>query len=109
MNILGDVKDKNAVMIDDICATAGSLCEAAATLKKNGAKRVIAVVSHAILSGPAMDRLNNSCIEELCVTNSIDLSKHEKNKKIKVLTIAPLMGEAIRRIHLSESVSVLFS
>jgi ribose-phosphate pyrophosphokinase len=109
MNILGDVKQKNVLMVDDICATAGSLCEAAVALKAAGAKRILAAVSHAVLSGPAYERLAEAPIEELWVTNSIALSAEKKSKKIKVLSVAPLLGEAIRRIHHSESVSGLFS
>ncbi len=108
MNILGDVKGKNVLMVDDICATAGSLCEAAEGLRQNGAKRIYAAISHAVLSGPAIDRINKSCIEELIVTNSINGNRAKDSKKIRVLSIASLMGEAIRRIHHSESISVLF-
>ncbi len=108
MNILGEVKGKNVLLVDDIVATAGSLCEAAHALRENGAKRIYAACSHAILSGPAIERLKKSSIEELCVTNSVDLPAAKKIDKVNVLTVAPLLGEAIRRIHLSQSVSTLF-
>jgi ribose-phosphate pyrophosphokinase len=108
MNILGETKGKNVVLVDDICATAGSLCEAAEALKRNGAKKIYAAVSHAVLSGPAIQRLQESPIEEVCVTNSIPLSSEKKIPKIKVLSVAKLLGEAIRRIHNSESISGLF-
>ncbi len=108
MNILGEVKDKNVIMVDDICATAGSLCEAAEALRRAGAKSIYAAVTHGVLSGPALERLDKSCIDELCITNSIPLSKERSHPKIKVLSVAPLLGEAIRRIHHAESVSGLF-
>ena len=108
MNILGEVKGKNVLLVDDIVATAGSLCEAAHAVGENGAKRIYAACSHAILSGPAIERLKKSSIEELCVTNSVDLPAAKKIDKVNVLTVAPLLGEAIRRIHLSQSVSTLF-
>lgn len=108
MNILGDVKGKNAIIVDDIVATAGSLCEAAAAIKKAGAKKVYSAISHPILSGPAIERLVDSEIEELCVTDSIQLPKEKEHAKIKVVTVGDLMGEAIKRIHRSESISSLF-
>lgn len=108
MNILGEVKGKNVLMVDDIVATAGSLCEAAEALRRAGAKSIYAAATHGILSGPAIERIGKSCIDELCVTNSIPLSKEKAHPKIKVLSVAPLLGEAIRRIHHSESVSGLF-
>lgn len=108
MNILGEVKDKNVLMVDDIVATAGSLCEAAEALRRAGAKSIYAAATHGILSGPAIERIDKSCIDELCITNSIPLSKEKAHPKIKVLSVAPLLGEAIRRIHHAESVSGLF-
>ena len=108
MNILGEVKDKKGLMVDDMVATAGSLCEAAEALRRAGAKSIYAVATHAILSGPAIERIDKSCIDELCVTNSIPLSKEKQHPKIRVLSVAPLLAEAIRRIHHAESVSGLF-
>ncbi|MBN1405635.1 MAG: ribose-phosphate pyrophosphokinase [Candidatus Omnitrophica bacterium] len=109
MNILGDIKNKNVIIVDDMASTAGSLVEAAAALKKAGAKRIMAAVTHAVLCGPAMERINKSDIEELAVTDTIPIPAEKKNhKKIKVLSIAPLLGEAIRRIHNGKSVSELF-
>ena len=108
MNILGDVKDKNVLLVDDICATAGSICEAAAALKTSGAKKIYAAVTHGVFSGSAMERITASSIEEVCITNSIEVSDEKRDSKIKVLSVAPLLGEAIRRIHNSESVSGLF-
>ena len=109
MNILGDVKDKNVILVDDICSTAGSLQQAAVALKAGGAKKIYACVSHAVLSGPALERIATAPIEEIITTNSIDLPAEKRHPKIKVLSIAGLLGEAIRRIHNSESVSGLFS
>lgn len=109
MNILGDVKDKNAIIVDDIVATAGSLCEAAAAIKKAGAKKVYSAITHPILSGPAIERLAKSEIEELCVTDSIQLSDDKQSPKITIVSVGDLMGEAIKRIHRSESISSLFN
>ena len=109
MNILGDVKGKNIVIVDDLVATAGSICEASAALKSAGALRIFAAVSHPILSGPAIRRIKKSKIEEFIITDSIPLTPEKKNPIFKVLTIAPLLGEAIKRIHREESVSSLFS
>ena len=108
MNILGEVKGKNVLVVDDLVATAGSLTEAIKALKENGAKEVRAVITHAVLSGPALERIGNSDLKELVVTNTIPIASEKRIKKIKVLTVAPILGEAIRRIHEEESVSSLF-
>jgi len=108
MHIMGDVKGKTAIIVDDIVATAGSLVEAVAALKRAGAKEVYAAIAHPILSGPAMDRLKKSSIKELLVTNTIPLEKGKKTSKVKVLSIAGLLGEAIERIHNEASISSLF-
>ncbi len=109
MNLIGDVKDKTAILIDDICDTAGSLSQAAATLKENGAKSVVAAVTHPVLSGPAIERLNASPIEKLYVTDTIPLGdKASLTEKIETLTVAELLGKAIRRIHNADSISSLF-
>ena len=109
MNILGDVKGKNIVIVDDLVATASSICEASHALKAAGALRILAAVSHPILSGPAIERIKKSKIEEFIITDSIPLPPEKKNPLFKVLTIAPLLGEAIKRIHHEESVSSLFN
>jgi ribose-phosphate pyrophosphokinase len=109
MHILGEVKGKHAVIVDDIVATAGSLVEAAAALKKAGAKDIYATITHPILSGPAIDRIKKSVIKELIVTNTIPLDKEKRLKNIRVLSIGPLLAEAIKRIHNEESVSCLFT
>ncbi len=109
MNVMGDVKDKNVIIVDDMTSTAGSLTQAAMAIKKNGAKKIYAGITHAVLCDPALERINESPIEELAVSNSIPLKINEKEcPKIKVLSVADLLGEAILRIHRSESVSSLF-
>lgn len=108
MSILGDVKGKNIVIVDDLVATASSMCEAAAALKKAGALKIWAAVSHPILSGPAIERIKGSPIEEFAVTDSIPLDRAKRDKVFKVLSVAPLLGEAIKRIHDEKSVSSLF-
>ena len=108
MNILGEVKGRNVLIVDDLVATAGSLTEAIKALKENGAKEVRAVITHAVLSGPALERIGSSDLKELVVTNTIPIASEKRIKKIKVLTVAPILGEAIRRIHEEESVSSLF-
>ncbi|MDI6745412.1 MAG: ribose-phosphate pyrophosphokinase [Thermodesulfovibrionales bacterium] len=109
MNVIGDVKGKNTIILDDMIDTAGTITQAASALKEKGAKNVLAACTHAVLSGPAIDRINNSVIEELIVTNTIQLdSKQEECKKLTVLSIAPLLAEAIKRIHEESSISSLF-
>ncbi len=109
MNILGDVKGKNIVIVDDLVATASSMCEAASALKKAGALKIYAAVSHPILSGPAVERIKKSAIEEFIISDSIPLSAEKKDPVFKVLSVAPLLGEAIKRIHDEASVSSLFN
>ncbi len=108
MNILGEVVGRDVVLVDDIIATAGSITEAAAALKKAGAKRVFAAATHGVLSGPALERLEDSAIEKLWITDSIPMTEKRKHKKIEIVTIAPLLAEAIKRIHHEESISSLF-
>ena len=109
MHVIGDVAGKTAILLDDMVDTAGTLCGAAAKLKENGASEVHACCSHAVLSGPAIERLNDSCVKSLVVTNSIPLREEaQQSKKITVLSVGELLGEAIRRIHSEDSVSYLF-
>ena len=109
MNVIGEVQGKTAILLDDMVDTAGTLCKDAEALKKFGARRVFAACSHGVLSGPALERVEQSCIEELMISNSIALQDGKPaSKKIKVLSVAPLLAEAIRRIHEDESVSQLF-
>ncbi len=108
MNLIGEVKGKNVIMIDDIIDTAGTITLGAQALIKNGARDVYVCCTHPVLSGVAIERLDKSCIKEVVITNSIPLSKEKRLPKIKVLSIAPLLGEAIIRIHEDLSVSKLF-
>ena len=109
MHLIGDVKDKIAIILDDMIDTAGTLTQAAGALKQNGAAAIYACATHGVLSGPAIDRINGSMIEEVVLTDSIPLGeKSARTSKVKVLSVAPLLAEAIRRIHEDESVSSLF-
>ncbi len=108
MHLIGDVKGRDAVIIDDMIDTAGTLVQAADALKREGARRILACGVHPVLSGPAMARLEGSPLEELIVTNSIPVGKDKLLPKVTVLSVAPLLAEAIRRIHDEESVSTLF-
>src|SRR3954466_6864578 len=108
MNIVGNVEGKTAILIDDIIDTAGTITLAANALVENGAKEVYACCTHPVLSGPAIDRIQNSNIKELVITNSISLPEEKKSDKIVHLSVAPLMGEAIIRVHEEQSVSTLF-
>ncbi len=109
MHLIGDVKDKAAIILDDMIDTAGTLTQAARALKEHGAKSIYACATHGVLSGPAIDRINDSPIEEILITDTIPLGdKSSKTAKVKVLTVAELLAEAIRRIHEDESVSSLF-
>ena len=109
MNIIGDIKDKNLLIIDDIIDTAGTLCNAANALKERGAKSVRACATHGILSGPAIDRIEASALEELILLDTIPLAGDKKLDKIKVETVAPLFAQAIQRIYADQSVSTLFN
>jgi ribose-phosphate pyrophosphokinase len=109
MHIIGDVEGKNCIIIDDIVDTAGSITQASEALLRQGANTVTAAISHPVLSGPALDRINRSNLKELLVTDSILLSKEAREcSKIKQLGIAELFGKAIRRIHNDDSISALF-
>ncbi len=108
MDIIGDVKGKTAVLVDDIIDTAGTMCKAAAAIKERGATEVYACATHGVLSGPAIDRIRESVLKELIITDTIPLPEEKKLDKIEVLSIAPLFAEVIRRVHSEESVSILF-
>ena len=109
MNIIGDVQGKRCIIVDDILDTAGTMCNAARALKEAGATTVSASVTHPVLSGPAIKRIQESALDEVIVTDTVPLSDAAKAcNRIKVVSIAPLLGEAIRRIHHSDSVSSLF-
>ena len=108
MNLIGDVKGKNCIIVDDIVDTAGSLVEGAKALKEFGAKSVMAAVTHAVLTDPASERIANSNIKELIVTNTMPLPENCKLDNVTQLSVAPLLGEAIMRIFHEVSVSNLF-
>ena len=109
MAVIGDVKGKTAVILDDMVDTAGTLTEAAESLMEHGANEVHACCAHAVLSGPAVDRINNSCIKTVIVTDTIPLRPQaQKSEKFIVLSIAELVGEAIIRSHSGDSVTSLF-
>jgi len=109
MHLIGDVEDRDAVVIDDMIDTAGTLVQAVGAIQREGARRILACGIHAVLSGPALDRIKASPIEEVIVTNSIPIPDATRAEgRITVLSVAPLLGEAIRRIHDEESVSTLF-
>lgn len=106
MNIIGDVAGRDCILVDDMVDTAGTLCKAAQALMDHGAKSVTAYVVHAVLSGPAVENINNSALTELVVTDTIPLSIAAiESSKIRQVTIAPMLGETIRRVHQEESVS----
>lgn len=110
MHVIGEVQNRDCIIVDDMVDTAGTLTKAAEALKDNGARSVRACCIHAVLSGPAVERINNSCIEELVITNSIELSE-EKSAAMPCITrlsVGPLMAETISRVHREESVSTLF-
>jgi ribose-phosphate pyrophosphokinase len=109
MHLIGDVRDKDCIIVDDLIDTAGTLCNAARAVMAGGARRVVACATHGVLSGPAVQRIDESPLEAVVVTNSIAPSPETRqSKKIRYLSIARLLGEAIRRIHNSDSVSSLF-
>ena len=105
--IIGDVKDKNAIIFDDEIDTAGSMMETVKVLNRFGAKNIYAGCTHGVLSGPAIERIQNSEIKELVITNTIPLPTEKRIDKIKVLTIAPLFAEAIKRINEAKPIGEL--
>jgi ribose-phosphate pyrophosphokinase len=109
MHLIGDVRGKIAIMLDDMIDTAGTLTHGARALKENGAKAIYACATHGVLSGPAIERINDSDIEEIVLTDTIPLGDNaSQTSKIQVLSTAPLLAEAIKRIHEDESISSLF-
>jgi len=108
MHVIGEVKGKRAFIIDDMIDTGGTVVQAAQALKDQGAEEVYACCTHPVLSGNAVEKLENSVIKEVIVTNTIPLTPEKRSKKITVLSVAGLLSEAVRRIHFNESVSALF-
>ncbi|HET8701699.1 MAG TPA: ribose-phosphate diphosphokinase, partial [Nitrococcus sp.] len=108
-NIIGDVRDKTCIIVDDIVDTAGTLCEGAKALKGKGAGKVVAYVTHPVLSGPAIERIAGSALDELVVTDSIPLGERGRScEKIRQLSLAEMLAETMRRVNNDESVSELF-
>ena len=108
MNIIGDIQGKDVVILDDMVDTAGTLVKAAQALRDQGAKKIFAAITHPILSGPAISRLESSVLEKLIVTNSIKIGPEKRIERLEILSVASLMGEAICSIHEETSVSRLF-
>ena len=108
MNIIGEIKDKHVILIDDMIDTAGTICNAAEALKERGAAGVYACCTHGVLSGPAIERIQNSSIEQLIILNTIQIPEDKRIDKIKEISVAPIFADAIRRIHEDLSVSKLF-
>lgn len=109
MNVIGHLDGKNVLLIDDLVDTAGTLTTAAVTAQKKGAKSIQAVATHPVMSGPAVERIKNSPIERLTVTNTLHIPEEKKFAKLNIIGVGELFGEAIQRIHDEESISVLFN
>ncbi len=108
MHVIGDVRNRDVILLDDIIDTAGTIVQAVSALREEGARRILASCTHPVLSGQAVERLEKSEIAEVVVTNTIPLREDQQSKKITVLSVAPLLAEAIHRIHTETSVSSLF-
>jgi len=109
VNVIGEVKNKECILVDDIADTAGTLCNAAKALKEKGAKKVFAYIVHPVLSGEAVNKISNSDLDQLIVTDTIPLSDSAQAcKKIRVISLAPTLAEAIRRVNNEESISAMF-
>ncbi len=110
MHIIGEPANKNCIIVDDIVDTAGTLCTAAQELKKNGAKSVRAYITHPVLSGPAVNNIKHSGLDEVVVTDTIPLSAEAQNcEKIRVVSLADMLAQAIKRVNVEESVSSMFA
>jgi ribose-phosphate pyrophosphokinase len=109
--VMGDVEGRNAIIIDDLIATGGSICQAAGVLKEKGAKDIYVAATHPVLCGAAVEKLKEAPIKEIAVTDTIPLNEDAKGlgSKIKVLTVSNLLGEAIKRIHTNTSISSMFT
>ena len=108
MNIIGNIEGKNCIIIDDMIDTAGTICNAANAIKNLGAKAVFAGATHAVLSGPAIERIKDSAIEEMVLLNTVPLPEEKKLEKMTFLSVAPLFAEAMTRVFTNGSISVLF-
>ena len=109
VNVIGDVENKDCIIVDDIADTAGTLCNAASALKEKGATKVYAYIVHPVLSGNAIEKISQSKLDQLVVTDTIPLSEEAQAcKKIRIITMAPTLAEAIRRVNNEESISAMF-
>lgn len=108
MNIIGDIEGKNCILIDDIVDTAGTICQAAQALQERGAKKVYGCATHGVLSGPALDRLENSVLEKFIITDTIELPEEKRGHSIDVVSVAKVFADAISRINANTSVSAMF-
>ncbi len=108
MNLIGDVEGKTAVLVDDMIDTAGTICEGARLLRKEGARQVYACATHAVFSPPAVERLSTGVFEEVIITNTIPVPEDKRFKQLTILSVANLLGETIWRIHEDSSVSSMF-
>ena len=108
MNVIGDVAGKTAILVDDMIDTAGTIAEGAKILRQQGARQVYACATHAVFSGPAVERLSSGLFEEVIVTNTIPLAEELHFEQLKMLSVANLLGETIWRIHEDTSVSIMF-
>lgn len=110
MMLVGNVRDKVAILIDDLADTSNTITRAAKLLKKEGATYVYALITHGVFSGDAIDRINASALDKIIVTNSVPQHEHRRLcPKLEVLEVGPVFAEAIRRVHHGESISVLFN
>lgn len=108
-SIIGDVKGRDVLLVDDMCSTGGTLVRAAEVAKEGGARRVFAAFTHGLLVGEAIEKLTGSCIEKIFMTNSVPLHEEQESEKIEVVSVANLFGEAVRRIISAESISSIFN
>ncbi|MDY6787365.1 MAG: ribose-phosphate diphosphokinase, partial [candidate division WOR-3 bacterium] len=108
MNVIGNVEDKNVIMVDDIIDTAGTITKASYALKESGAKEISAIITHSILSGNAVEKMKESSIDRLITTNSVNIADEKKIDKIEFLSCAQLFANVIKRVHSKQSISVLF-
>ena len=108
MNVIGDIADKDVILVDDIIDTAGTICKAASVLKNFGAKKVYGCATHGVLSGPAIERISDSALEKFIITDTIQLPESCRIDKIEIVSVAYILAKAIRRINENESISVIF-
>jgi ribose-phosphate pyrophosphokinase len=108
MHVIGDLKDRNVLIIDDLIDTAGTMTTAAEVAKKKGAKSVYAMAGHCVMSGPAVKRVMDSPIEQLTVTNTMKIPEEKQIEKLRIISVGEVFGESIQRIHKEESISSLF-